>query len=163
MPLRSDWLKHHWHVLFCGKWGHQEHNNILELRTVVATLRHLSRTSQAWGHRILIFTDSLVSLGALQKGRSSAKDVLHLCRVAGIIQMVCRIRGYYRWVPSELNLADGPSRGLPIGAAEETVKLRVARGAPQRLQHLLRQRREQGQAAAGSSYLWPSWAAGIMA
>ena len=92
----------------------------------------------------MLFTDSLVALGVLQKGRSSANDLLRLCRVVSIVQMVCRIRGYCRWVPSELNLADGPSRGLPIGAAEEMVKLRVARGVPQRLQQLYRQRREQG-------------------
>ena len=153
IPLDASWLNRKWHVLFAGRWSHHEHNNVLELRTVVATLRHLSRTSQAWGHRILIFTDSLVSLGALQKGRSSAKDLLHLCRIGAITQMVCRIRGYYRWVPSELNLADGPSRGLGIGAAEETVKVHKARGVPQRLQQLLRQRHDRGQGAAGPSHL----------
>ena len=150
IPLTENWLTMKWHTLFAGRWTQAEHNNVLELRTVVAVLRHLSRASQAWGHRVLLFTDSLVSLGALQKGRSSSKDILHLCRVGAIIQMVCRIRGYFRWVPSELNLADGPSRGEGIGAADKTVQLHVARGVPRRLQQLLRER--QG-AVAGRSHL----------
>jgi hypothetical protein len=153
IPLSKEWLERHWHLLFCGKWSQKEHNNILELRTGVATLRHLSRTSQAWGHRIMIFTYSLVCLGALQKRRSSVKDILHLCRIGAIIQMVCRIRGYYRWVSLELNLADGPSRGLPIGAAEETVKLHVSRGVPQQLQRLLHQRQAHQGTAAGSAHV----------
>ena len=133
-----------WHVLFAGRWSQHEHNNVLELRTVVSVLRHLSRTSQSWGHRVMIFTDSMVSLGALQKGRSSAKDILHLCRVGAIIQMVSQIRGYFRWVPSEHNLADGPSRGLGIGAAEETIRQHVRRAVPKRLERLLRERRYRG-------------------
>ena len=54
--------------------------------------------------------------------------------------MVCRIRGYFRWVPSELNLADGPSRGLGIGAADETVELHKARGVPKEILRRLRER-----------------------
>ena len=140
IALQDHWLEKKWHVLFQGKWNTLEHNNVLELRTVVAVLRHLSRTSQAWGYRVLFFTDSLVSLGVLRKGRSSARVLLQQARVAGIIQMVCRIRGYFRWVPSELNLADGPSRGLGIGAADETVELHKARGVPKDILRRLRER-----------------------
>ena len=140
LALKDHWLEKKWHVLFQGKWNTLEHNNVLELRTVVMVLRHLSRTSQAWGHRVLFFTDSLVSLGVLRKGRSSVQVLLQQARVGGIIQMVCWIRGYFRWVPSELNLADGPSRGLGIGAAEETVAIHKARGVPKEILRRLRER-----------------------
>ena len=151
MPLLGHWLDKKWHLLFKGKWSNLEHNNVLELRTVVAVLRHLSRTSQSWGHRVLFFTDSLVSLGVLRKGRSSARDLLHLARIGGIIQMVCRIRGYYRWVPSELNLADGPSRGEAIGAADDTVAVHVGRGVPRELLRRLQERDRRGR--PGPSHL----------
>ena len=151
MPLLGHWLEKKWRLLFQGQWSNLEHNNVLELRTVVAVLRHLSRTSQSWGHRVLFFADSLVSLGVLRKGRSSAKDLLHLARVGGIIQMVCRIRGYFRWVPSEINLADGPSRGLGIGAADDTVAVHVGRGVPRDLLRRLQERDRQ--ARRGASHL----------
>ena len=151
LPLLGHWLEKKWHILFQGRWSHAEHNNVLELRTVVMVLRHLSRTSQSWNRRVLFFTDSLVSLGVMKKGRSSAKDLLHLARVGGIIQMVCRIRGYFRWVPSELNLADGPSRGQGIGAADDTVAGHVGRGVPRELLQRLQDRARRGQ--PGASHL----------
>ena len=70
----------------------KEHNNLLEARGILAVLRHLSRTTGAWSRRVLIFTDSMVSLGAFSKGRSSATTRLNICRQAAAIQVVCRIK-----------------------------------------------------------------------
>ena len=102
---------------------------------------HLSRTSKAWRKRVLLFTDSMVTMGALMKGRSSARALLRQCRVSAVIQMMCRIRLYLRWVPSEKNYADGPSRAGPVGVDEDTEKAHTARGLPRRMRrwfHLLR-------------------------
>ena len=103
-----------WSLLFKGTFAQEEHNNILELRGVVAVLRHLNRSSRVWSSRVLVFTDSLVSLGALAKGRSSARQILRMCRAAAAVELACEIKLILRWVPSELNFADGPSRGGPI-------------------------------------------------
>ena len=61
-----------------------------------------------------------VPLGALAKGRSSSPALLRLCRQAAAISLGFGMRLYLRYVPSEWNIADGPSRGLGVGAAEET-------------------------------------------
>ena len=116
-----------------GKWSSPEHINTLELRTIVMLLRHLSRSSRTWGQRTLIFSDSVVSIGVLRKGRSSSHPLLRLARIAGVLQMVTRTRVYLRWVPSGLNHADGPSRQLQIGAAEHTVDEHRYRYTPQAL------------------------------
>ena len=120
-----------------GTWSREEHNNVLEARGVVNVLRHLSRASTVWNKRVLIFTDSLVTLGALSKGRSSARQLLRVCRQAAAVQLGCRIRIYLRWVPSERNLADGPSRGGPIGVDAETAVAHRFRGLPKRLHRQL--------------------------
>ena len=104
-----------------GRWSREEHLNTLELRTIVMLLRHLARSSRTWGQRTLVFSDSVVSIGVLRKGRSSSRPLLRLARVAAVLQMVTRTRIYLRWVPSGLNHADGPSRQLQIGAAEHTI------------------------------------------
>ena len=78
-------------------------------------VRRLTRSSAAWGRRVLLVTDSLVSLGVLSKGRSSSWPLLRLARQAGVCVLVARLRLYLRWVASERNHADGPSRDAPIG------------------------------------------------
>ena len=57
-------------------------------------------------------------------------------------------RLHARWVPSELNLADGPSRGLGIGAADDTVAVHVGRGVPRDLLRRLQERDRQSRRVA---------------
>ena len=61
-------------------------------------------------HRIVLFTDSQVSLGVLTKGRTSAhtllsvhKSIAALCLAAGLLLVPA-------YIPTHLNPADGPSR-----------------------------------------------------
>ena len=122
-----------WKMLFRGDWRLEEHNNILEARGVVAVLRHLARSSTAWHHRVLIFTDSMVSLGCLAKGRSSARGLLLCCRASAAVQPLCGIKSYLRWVPGEINYADGPSRGEMLGVAKEIVQAHRLRGLSRRM------------------------------
>ena len=72
----------------------------------------------------------MVALGALCKGRSSAPPLLRLCRQAAAIIMAMDIRPLLRYIASEVNPADGPSRGLGVGAAPETVKAHADRAVP---------------------------------
>ena len=64
----------------------------------------------------------MVALGAGAKGRSSSSPLLRLCRQMLPLQLVLEMRVLLRYIPSEMNPSDGPSRMLPVGAAEETVK-----------------------------------------
>ena len=102
-------------------WARSEHINVLEARTIVNYARHLARSSKSQQKKYLIFTDSMVSLGALSKGRSSAPPLLALCRRLLVIRAIYGIRIYLRHVPSPLNCADGPTRNEPVGPARETV------------------------------------------
>ena len=63
----------------------------------------------------------MVTLGCLGKGRSSAPALLRLCRQAASVTLAFGIRLMLRYVPSEFNNADGPSRGLEVGVAPDTV------------------------------------------
>ena len=88
----------------------------------------------------------LVTIGTLVKGRSSAQGLLRLARSAGVVQMVLRIRPYFRWVRSEHNLADGPSRGERVGIATDTEAKGMRYRGVQRKTHLKLQqfRRKHG-------------------
>ena len=104
-----------------GKWKDQEHITIQELRTVVALARHLVRSRAAWGSRVLVLIDSMAALGVVAKGRSSSPPLLRLARQLAAISLIFDVYFLTRYIPSEFNPADGPSRGLPVGAAPETV------------------------------------------
>ena len=88
---------------------------------VVGLMRHLARSSQMWRSRVLAMTDSMVTLGSASKGRSSSYPLLRLCRQLLPLQLILEMRMLLRYIPSEVNPADGPSRMKLVGAAEETV------------------------------------------
>ena len=130
------------------KWKRDEHNNIGELRTIILGLRHCSRSSRSWDSRLLMITDSLVSLGVLAKGRTSSWPLLRLARQAGALTMAFGYRVYYRYVESKRNYADGPSRGFPVGVAPEWVGLQEKR---RQRQLALQRRRITGSSVPSSS------------
>jgi hypothetical protein len=107
-----------WSVCIKGEWSFEEHNNIGEARSVVASLRHASRSRSLWNSRILLITDSLVTLGVFSKGRSSSRGMLRQSRVFASYQFGLGFRPVLRWVPSGRNWADGPSRRQKLGIAK---------------------------------------------
>ena len=120
-PLEVRWTTpSRWAMLYKGLWRRTEHTNIQEARCVVGLLRHGARTRSLWDKRFLIMVDSLVALGALAKGRSSSRPLLRLCRQAAAVVLTYGMMPLYRYIASEVNPADGPSRGLGVGAAPET-------------------------------------------
>ena len=60
--------------------------------------------------RVLLLTDSLVTLYTLWKGRSSSPDLLLALRKAQALVLAGGITLMIGWVPSILNPADEPSR-----------------------------------------------------
>ena len=90
-PAVSAWIKERaptpqpcwdpvsrWTERFRVKWSRLEHNNIGDMRIAVMTLKHFVRAHKNWGKHVLVFADSLVTLGALAKGRSSSWPLLRL-------------------------------------------------------------------------------------
>jgi hypothetical protein len=75
----------------------------------------------------------MVCLGSLGKGRSSAHGLLRICRQSAAVQLACGIKLYLRWVPSEINFADGPSRQEDVGVPESTQAAHVHRGLTRRM------------------------------
>ena len=84
----------------------------------LAVLQALS----TWRHRlvgrqVVLFTDNSSVLGCVQKGRSRAEDVHEIISLTLSLLEQSHIKLYSFWVPSSLNIADVPSRGmsLPFG------------------------------------------------
>eukprot|EP00959_Pyramimonas_sp_CCMP1952_P090801 1900900-Pyramimonas_sp.AAC.1 len=52
---------------------------------------------------------------AQEKGRASDFGLLSGCRCSFAISVACNLKVTFRWIPSELNPADGPSRRFQSG------------------------------------------------
>ncbi|CAE8597891.1 unnamed protein product, partial [Polarella glacialis] len=62
------------------------------------------------GGRFLQPMDSACVIGAFCKGRSASRRLNKKCRKHGAIVLAGKLEGFYPWVPSADNPADGPSR-----------------------------------------------------
>ena len=128
--LEASWFPpRRWRLTFRGTWVTQEHICIQEARTAVHLMKHLGRSSAGRKRRTLAFTDNQAVLGVLGKGRSSAPALLRLARIAASLALGLEIRVLWRYIRSEVNPADGPSRALPVGPAPATIAEHAARGA----------------------------------
>ena len=96
---------------------------ILEGRAILYALRHALRTSGNFGRRIAVLGDALVASCAVSKGRSDSRAML---RVTQSVAALCLATGcvlHCRWLPSEWNVADGPSRGLAVPSLPQPLSL----------------------------------------
>ena len=121
-PVPEAWSNRRWRLGAQQQWRNPEHNNITEGRCVVMAVQRLSRCRKGRQCRMLVVTDSLVVLGSFRKGRSSNQGFLYLSRRLAGLTMGYNIRVALRYVPSERNMADGPSRGAHYACvAKETL------------------------------------------
>ena len=99
-----------WHEAFAVYMQHPEHITLLEGRGIVAALRHKLRSTGEFGMKHLHLNDNMGAVLMCSKGRSGAFPMLKICRRLCAL-LLCSDSGLStRWIPSELNIADGPSR-----------------------------------------------------
>lgn len=106
-------LNRPWRTLIAAPWrgGDEEHINSYEIRAVSTAVRRvLSQPHQSIRHRLLILSDSQVAVGALSKGRSSSPVLLRRIRPLSALLLASGLQIFLRWIPSQSNPADGPSR-----------------------------------------------------
>ena len=109
-----------WSVKLMGKWKHRE--NIYELESL-ALLKAFSRIARGrFGHdtRQLLLVDNMAVCLAFSRCRSKNRRVLNIIRKFSAWSLARNVDCAIRWVPSELNAADKPSRAQGIKADPNT-------------------------------------------
>ena len=99
----------HWQVLTARKFNRQENILILEGRALMWALKRKLRDVDSIGKRHLFLVDNLALALSVEKGRSSA-GVNNILRSWCANILASSVRAYVRWIPSENNPADRPSR-----------------------------------------------------
>lgn len=102
----KTWIAHKW------RWPatSEGENNRLELHALLLGVRRALTSPAAWGARLLFFSDNTAVLGGVRRGRSSAKFLRNGLRELAMYCLVSGLRLYGRYVATEHNPADGPSR-----------------------------------------------------
>ena len=118
---RSFLQSSEWKTLFASRMRMPEHITLLEGRAVVQTLRHKTRAQESFHKRHLHLGDNLGMTLCLDRGRAKNKQLLFQCRRVAAFNIAADIEVHHRWIPSELNPADAPSRRYE-GEAHEVSK-----------------------------------------
>ena len=85
---------------------------VFEARSSLYAVKHILRNRGNFGKKHLIFTDSLTAACALSRGRSSRYNLRRVCMQIGALALSTNSVYNFRWIPSEWNPADNPSRGI---------------------------------------------------
>ncbi|CAK0858696.1 unnamed protein product, partial [Prorocentrum cordatum] len=91
-----------------------------EAEALGLSIHHASRTLGAHHHRMLCLVDNLALALAVGKGRSGSPHLVRALRRLSGVTLARGLRLLVRWVPSERNVADKPSReGFFVGPSFE--------------------------------------------
>jgi len=103
-------VNHSWRTIASSRWHTAEHINILEVRALSTAVRWVMSSPVCVSTRVIVLSDSLVTIGAVLKGRSSSPPLLRRLRSLAALCLSVGIRLRLLYVPSHLNPADVPSR-----------------------------------------------------
>lgn len=101
-----------WNVAWSRPW--RFHDNILhtEALALVWSVEHVLRSSRNFGQRLLFLSDNLPLTLSASKGRGKSSFLTKPLRQLCAFALATGSKLHVRWIPSEWNVADRPSRAL---------------------------------------------------
>ena len=105
-----------WKVAISHRWSEEAHINELEMRSSLTAIKWSIKRpdilidSSICHRKLLLLVDSSTVAGSIRKGRSSAHRILRPLRTLSSLLLASFIHLYVKWIPSEDNPADRPSR-----------------------------------------------------
>ena len=118
--VARHWDEKPWTLAWKGRWQREEHINQLEMKVITGLAKHLGRSTPQWDQRFLVLCDSQAVIGACRKMRSGSHGLLRQLRTIAAVCLATGVRLALRWVPSERNWADNPSRGRSVAPPSGT-------------------------------------------
>ena len=120
----SGSLKRHlWSPVFWGKWKHDENIGVLEARTVYKAVKRLCMTRYGHDIRHVHLCDNLGVVLSVERCRSKNFKILKVVRCIAAFCLARNVHLSVRWIPSELNVSDEPSRVHDIADSKLLVDL----------------------------------------
>lgn len=110
-PLDIGTVDKPWRVVGRYKWKRIESIPVLEGRAALFAVKHKLRDSSNFHKRHLILSDSISAICALDRGRGRSFKMRRISQQVGALCLASGCTFHYRWLPSEWNPSDAPSRG----------------------------------------------------
>ena len=110
-----------WSLVFKGRWVKSENTLLTEGRALLWGVKHKLRSCSAFGRRHVFLVDNLPLALAAAKGRAGSPILAPILRSLCAHSFASGSRFSVRWLPSEYNPADRPSRrgdGHPVPQPE---------------------------------------------
>lgn len=101
-----------WRTVGKHVWWDQASLPVYEARPGLYAAKHALRNRASFGMKHLILTDSLTAACAFSRGRSSGFAMRRVCSQLAALALGTGSTFHFRWIPSEWNPADNPSRGI---------------------------------------------------
>ena len=109
-----------WHTVLMGRWRvASEHITLKEGRALVLAARRLARNSNNRRKKHLVIVDNMALAFAVTKGRATNFALLRIIQQLSALSLLGDFQLRVRWVPSEWNVADGPSRGRILPSSQD--------------------------------------------
>ena len=101
-----------WNIVWSAPW--QRHDNILRTEglALVWAIEHSLRANRNLGKKLLFLCDNLPLALSASKGRARSGYLVHALRKVCALTLASGSKCHTRWIPSEWNSADKPSRAL---------------------------------------------------
>ena len=99
-----------WDIAQAGEWSRPEHIVHLEARALVKSFEISVEKGGHGRYRQLLLSDSMSAVLAFERGRARNFRILRHIRRLYATALLYDVDVHFRWIPSELNPADGPSR-----------------------------------------------------
>ena len=112
-PHRIPLSKTRFSTVISAKTRVGGHPGLLEAQAVRLAVEWVARAVDRVGHRVVLLVDAKAILGAVAKGRSSAKTIRRIVARISALVLATDITLHLLYVPTEWNPADAPSRGPP--------------------------------------------------
>lgn len=107
-----------WSIAWSRPWRFEANILNTEARALVWSAEHLLHCSRAFGRRLVCLTDNLPSALGVTKGRAKSTHLLRPLRKLCALSLATKSKVHVRWLPSERNVADVPSRATDIWEAQ---------------------------------------------
>ncbi|CAE8737419.1 unnamed protein product [Polarella glacialis] len=100
----------HWQWVHASPFHFRESIPHLEGRALLNAVRRRAKDIANHDSRIVMLCDNFGLVMSIEKGRASDYGILQICRRVGALCLAAGITLHVRWVPSEVNPGDPPSR-----------------------------------------------------
>ena len=110
-PVSFQDVNRSWVTTGMHRWRRPITLPVAEARAALYAVKHSLRACGSFGKKHVILSDSMTATLAISRGRSKHYHLRRVCQQVAALALCTGSQFFLRWIPSEMNPSDNPSRG----------------------------------------------------